>query len=158
MLRIVAWTNAPRLAALDIWQPDWAGVMPLEPVSWYGVARPVALSGFAGTIMSQLTLTAVVVAAAEPLADALAEALALAPSAAWLMVEFPPPETAMKTPMPTPSATGMASGTAMRAIRLWPVRRRHADLRPAIIRFHLHVCFLLLSDRLGRPACGRDLV
>jgi hypothetical protein len=108
--------------------------MPSDPVSWYGVARPLALSGFAGTMMSQLTLTAaVVVAAAEPLADALAEALALTPRAAWLMIEFPPPETAMKTPIAAPSATGMASGTATRAMRFRPVRRRHADLRPVIM-------------------------
>jgi hypothetical protein len=43
-------------------QPDCAGVIPFGPVSWYGVARPCADSGFAGTMMSQLTLAAVVVA------------------------------------------------------------------------------------------------
>jgi len=43
-------------------QPDCAGVIPFGPVSWYGVARPFADSGFAGTMMSQLTLAAVVVA------------------------------------------------------------------------------------------------
>ena len=82
------------------------------------------MSGFAGTMMSQLTLAAAAVVAVELLADgaALAEELALAPtpSAVWLMVEFPPPETAMKTPIVTPSATGMASGTAMRAMRFGP--------------------------------------
>ena len=61
-MRIVAWTNAPRLAALAMVQPDCAGVIPSGPVSWYGVARPRADSGFAGTMMSQLTLAAVVVA------------------------------------------------------------------------------------------------
>src|ERR1700722_12636893 len=43
-------------------QPDCAGVIPPGPVSWYGVASPCADSGFAGTMMSQLTLAAVVVA------------------------------------------------------------------------------------------------
>jgi hypothetical protein len=43
-------------------QPDCAGVIPPGPVSWYAVARPLADSGFAGTMMSQLTLAAVVVA------------------------------------------------------------------------------------------------
>jgi hypothetical protein len=43
-------------------QPDCAGVIPPGPVSWYGVARPCAESGSAGTMMSQLTLAAVVVA------------------------------------------------------------------------------------------------
>jgi hypothetical protein len=65
--RIVAWTSAPRLTALVVVQPDAAGDVPSWPVSWYGVARPRALSGFAGTMMSQLTLAAG--------GDALAEAL-----------------------------------------------------------------------------------
>jgi hypothetical protein len=41
-------------------QPDCAAVIPFGPVSWYGVASPWADSGFAGTMMSQLTLAAVV--------------------------------------------------------------------------------------------------
>jgi hypothetical protein len=41
-------------------QPDCAGVIPFGPVSWYGVASPCADNGFAGTMMSQLTLAAVV--------------------------------------------------------------------------------------------------
>jgi hypothetical protein len=60
------------------------------------------------------------VTAAEPVADGdgLAEelALALAPRAAWSMVECPPPETAMRIPRVRPSVTGMASGTAMRTM------------------------------------------
>ena len=91
--RMVAWTNAPRLAALVIVQPDAAGEVPSGPVSWYGVARPLALSGFAGTMMSQLTLAAaaaaaaaaaVVVGAADAAAtapEALADGLAEAPRA-----------------------------------------------------------------------------
>ena len=43
--RMVAWTNAPRARELIIWQPDAAGVVPAAPVSWYGVARPLAVSG-----------------------------------------------------------------------------------------------------------------
>ena len=38
--------------------PDAAGVIPLAPVSCHGVASPAALSGFAGTMMSQLTFAA----------------------------------------------------------------------------------------------------
>src|ERR1700684_2052205 len=53
--RMVAWTNAPRLAALVMVQPDASGVIPSGPVSWYAVARPFAVSGWAGTMMSQLT-------------------------------------------------------------------------------------------------------
>ena len=71
-------------------QPDAAGVVPPGPVSWYGVARPCALSGFAGTMMSQLTLAvaaaaagAVAVAAPDgaAIAEALADGLAEAPRA-----------------------------------------------------------------------------
>ena len=46
---MVAWTNAPRLSELIIWQPVAAGDPPAGPVSWYGVARPLAVSGWAGT-------------------------------------------------------------------------------------------------------------
>jgi hypothetical protein len=56
-------------------QPDCAGVIPPGPVSWYGVARPFADSGFAGTMMSQLTLAAVVVTVLVDVALALAVAL-----------------------------------------------------------------------------------
>jgi hypothetical protein len=54
-------------------QPDCAGVIPPGPVSWYGVDRPFADSGFAGTMMSQLTLAAAVVAVC------VADGVALAP-------------------------------------------------------------------------------
>src|SRR5580658_10492156 len=57
--RMVAWTNAPRLSELTIWQPVAAGDPPAAPVSWYGVARPFAVSGWAGTMMSQVSSTAV---------------------------------------------------------------------------------------------------
>src|ERR1700733_2645489 len=57
--RMVAWTNAPRLSELVIWQPVAAGDPPAGPVSWYGVARPLAVSGWAGTMMSQVSSTAV---------------------------------------------------------------------------------------------------
>jgi hypothetical protein len=52
---MVAWTYAPRLTALAMVQPDAAGDIPSWPVSWYGVARPRALSGLAGTMISQFT-------------------------------------------------------------------------------------------------------
>jgi hypothetical protein len=56
--RIVACTKAPRFAELAVVQPDAAGDIPAGPVSCHGVARPAALSGSAGTMMSQLTLAA----------------------------------------------------------------------------------------------------
>lgn len=60
----MACTKAPRAPAFVIVQPDWAGVMPLGPVSWYGVARPCALSGLAWTMMLQFTFAAAAVAVA----------------------------------------------------------------------------------------------
>jgi hypothetical protein len=81
-------------------QPESAGDAPFGPVSWYGVARPCALSGSAGTMMSQSVLSAAACAgAADPDADghgaaaaeadagalaAAAGALAAAAGAAWL--------------------------------------------------------------------------
>jgi hypothetical protein len=56
--RIVACTNAPRLAKLAMVQPDAPGDIPSGPVSWYGVASPWALSGLGGTTMSHDTLAA----------------------------------------------------------------------------------------------------
>src|SRR6266566_2466948 len=140
---MVAWTNAPRLAELVIVQPEAAGVVPFAPVSWYGVARPCALSGFAGTMMSQFMLAAaagaagaVAVAAADgaAIAEALPEGLAEAPRADWSMCVVLPPETARMIPRVRPNAIGMARGTAIRAARLLPPRRRHADLCPLSIQ------------------------
>jgi hypothetical protein len=62
--RIVACTNAPRLPTLAMVQPEAAGDIPSGPVSWYGVARPRALSGLGGTMMSHDTLAAAVAALA----------------------------------------------------------------------------------------------
>src|SRR6266581_4906663 len=88
---MVAWTNAPSAAALAMLQPESAGDVPFGPVSWYGVARPCALSGSAGTMMSQSVLSAAACAgAADPDADghgaaaAEADAAALAPAAGAL--------------------------------------------------------------------------
>ncbi len=153
---MVAWTNAPRLTALVIVQPDAAGVVPPGPVSCHGVARPCALSGFAGTMMSQFTLAAAAACAGAAGVDALGEALeqgaaadaeaaaagadataaGLAdaatqlPSADWLIVVLLLPETAMMIPSVRPNAIGMARGTAMRAARLLRPRRRHPDRCP----------------------------
>src|SRR6202044_2636615 len=116
---MVACTKAPRLTALVISHPDCAGVWPSVPVSWYGVARPRALSGFAGTMMSQLTLAdAVVVPVADPdgAADgeALADALAEAPSAASpRLVTAERPAIATTTPITSPNTTGIAMMTAI---------------------------------------------
>src|SRR5271165_6786668 len=207
---MVAWTNAPRLTALVIMQPDAAGDVPSGPVSWYGVARPRALSGFAATMMSQLTLAAaagadalaealgqgdagsdagaeadagsvadagavadagsvadagavadagsvadagaVAGSVAEAVAGSVAEAVAVAgamvetsaaglaagasqePSADWLITENPCPETAKMIPRVRPNAIGMARGTAIRAARLLPPRRRHTDRCPLCIQ------------------------
>src|SRR5262249_12913674 len=57
--RIVACTNAPRLSVLAIVHPERAGGSPCGPVSRYGVARPRALSGWAGTMMRQDTFPGV---------------------------------------------------------------------------------------------------
>jgi hypothetical protein len=57
-------------------QPDAAGVIPFGPVSWYGVARPCADSGFAGTMMSQLTLAAAAAAVAVLVADVVGHGVA----------------------------------------------------------------------------------
>ena len=88
------------------------------------------MSGFAGTMMSQLTLSAAVTGAVtgavavaaglgEPLPEALGEGDAVAPAAAcWIVVCCVPPERASMTPSVRPSAIGMASGIARRAARL----------------------------------------
>src|SRR5258707_14704470 len=90
---MVAWTNAPRLAPLAMVQPESAGDVPFGPVRWYGVARPCALGGSAGTMMSQSVLSAAACAGApDPDADgqgaaaaeADAGALAAPAGAAWL--------------------------------------------------------------------------
>jgi hypothetical protein len=66
------------LPAFAILQPDACGDAPFVPVSWYGVDSPFALSGFAGTTMSQLSLAAaggLPEAPGHGLVDALGEAL-----------------------------------------------------------------------------------
>ena len=91
------------------------------PVSWYGVARPRALSGFAGTMMSQLTFAAVVVAVPEPdgAVDGAADGEALAdaptPSAALpRSVTVERPATMITAPITRPNTTGIAIVTAIR--------------------------------------------
>ena len=76
--RIVACTKAPRFAELAVVQPDAAGVIPAGPVSWYGVARPAAVSGSAGTIMSQLTFAAATGAVAVALGVTVGQGVATA--------------------------------------------------------------------------------
>jgi hypothetical protein len=133
-------------------QPEPAGDVPFGPVSWYGVARPCALSGLAGTTMSQSVLSAAAAgadAAAEPDADGqgageaeadagaltfAAEALAAA-GAAWLplTVGAALPLAAAEAQPRADCSIGIARGTAMRAARLFR-RRRHADLCPLSIQ------------------------
>src|SRR5580700_8355437 len=94
-------------------QPDCAAVIPPGPVSWYGVASPFADSGFAGTMMSQLTLAAAVVAGvvadgvavAPPLAAAVGDAV---PEAAAVGDAVPPPPC---LPWPWPAALAGLAGT-----------------------------------------------
>ena len=104
--RMVAWTNAPRLTELIIWQPESAGEVPAGPVSRYGVASPFAVSGCAGTMMSQSVL------AAEDETPCEVEA------AAWWTLAGPPLEAATKIPTPRLSVTAVVTGTAIRAARL----------------------------------------
>src|ERR1700760_2827975 len=124
-------------------QPDCWAVIPFGPVSWYGVDRPVAVSGVAGTTMLQLTWAAAAgaLAIADGLAPAVATAgaladadgLALAAAADCLIVVAEgPPVNASTTPRTRPSAIGMASGTAIRAARL--CGRRHTGLCPVRIQ------------------------
>jgi hypothetical protein len=82
------------------------------------VARPAALSGFAGTMSSQFVLACAPAAAWVPVADGDGDALAdaLAPSADSLIVATGwPPDTASVIPSASPSAMGTASGTMIRA-------------------------------------------
>jgi hypothetical protein len=69
-----------------------ANFLPVEVgLGYVGEASPLALSGFAGTMMSQLTLVVVVVVVAVDVgsadadgdAEALGDALAAAPRADW---------------------------------------------------------------------------
>jgi hypothetical protein len=107
-------------------QPDCAGVIPPGPVSWYGVARPCADSGFAGTMMSQLTLAAVVVAVpvvvvalGHGVADAVLVGVAVVvavpavvgvavPEAAAVGVAAPVPAV-VGVPAPVPAVVGVAA-------------------------------------------------
>ena len=74
------------------------------------MASPFAVSGCAGTMMSQSVLTAEEVTPCEEEA-----------AAAWTLAG-PPPEAATKTPTPRLSATAAVTGTAMRAVRLFRPR------------------------------------
>jgi hypothetical protein len=86
--------------------------------------------------------------------DPLADGLAAAPSADWLMSVLCDPETAITAPRVTPNATGMAIGIAIRAARLRPARRRHADRCPVRIKSTSIYAVGLLKDYVipGRQA------
>jgi hypothetical protein len=66
-------------------------------------------------------------AVGETLPDGLAKA---ATAADWLIVVVLPPVIARIIPRVNPKAIGMARGTAIRAARLFLLRRRHADRCP----------------------------
>jgi len=70
---------------LAIVQPEAAGVVPPGPVSRYGVASPAALSGCAGTTISQLVFAGGIVAA---VADGHGVVLAVAVGAGALLELF----------------------------------------------------------------------
>src|SRR5581483_4351552 len=152
--RIVASTNAPSVAPLT------ASSQPSP--SWYGVARPLAESGLAGTASVQFIDAAASAAVwfglmALPAASCALFGFARSPPppredwpprkpppklprpnaplcppstplnpvlAAWLIVVWFPPVTAMTIPRVSPNAIGMARGTAMRAARDFLLRRR----------------------------------
>src|SRR5579859_418417 len=109
-------------------QPEAAGSWPPGPVSWYGVARPAAVSGRAGTMSSQSMFCAAAPSCAA-LGLALGVALAAAGAAASLVVL--PPDSATIRPRVRPSAIGTATGTITRArararARVGVGRRRRA--------------------------------
>jgi hypothetical protein len=89
-------------------------------------------------MMAQLGLFDDTAATAGPVAvpdgEALADGLAEFPTAVWAMCVVLPPETARMIPRVRPNAIGMARGTAIRAARLLPPRRRHADRCPLSIQ------------------------
>ena len=121
------------------------------------MARPLALSGFAGTMMSQLTFAAAAVAAGVVLLAA--EGLADAPSAAGSIVVELVPRTTMTIAISSPSATGMARMAAIRVPRFQFARRRRADLRPVTIQFTSIVRFeSSRAETLERAAGGEARV
>jgi len=72
-------------------------------VSWYGVARLRALSGFAGTMMSQFTFATAATAADVALADGLPEGAPLGQGDAGAEAEGPAAAAAL------PDAAGLAA-------------------------------------------------
>src|SRR6266567_4341894 len=98
------WTNAVCMALASLHGPS-AGFV---AVSWYGVASPCAVSGFAGTMIVQLAFGAAFASAAT-----LADSHRLAPT---------PP--AMMTATLTPAATTAGSGMPQKGSRPAPRRRR----------------------------------
>ncbi len=135
--RIVAWTNAPRLPKLAMVQPDACGVIPFGPVSWYGVARPCADSGFAGTTMSQDTLAAAAAAGAVAVGAAVAAAVpvavgqmvgvadAVAPAVGAVGPPWSPRQSRSPRPWPgrsRPARPRSRSAWAPRSRRWWPAR------------------------------------
>jgi hypothetical protein len=87
-----------------------------------------------GTAAAAAAAVAVGVADAAAAAEALPDGLADAPRADWAICVVLPPEIARMIPRVRPNATGMARGTARRAARLLPPRRRHADRCPLSIQ------------------------
>jgi hypothetical protein len=110
-------------------EPAEAGALPLATgagaLALAAGAAPLALA--AGAAWLPLA------AGAAPLALAAAETQE--PNAdCWIVVVLPP-EIARMIPRVRPSAIGMARGTAIRAARLLPPRRRHADRCPLSIQY-----------------------
>src|SRR5882757_927047 len=103
---MVACANAPRLAKLAMVHPDACGDIPLGPVSWYGVARPCAVSGLAGTTSTQLTLAAAAAGAA--VADAVAVAVAVAAGLAGALAVAAGAGVAVAAPAPCAESCRLA--------------------------------------------------
>jgi hypothetical protein len=110
-------------------EPAEAGALPLA-----AGAGALPLAAGAGALPLAAGAGALPLAAgAAPLALAAAEAQE--PKAdCWIVVVLLP-ETARTIPRVRPSAIGMARGTAIRAARLLPPRRRHADRCPLSIQY-----------------------
>src|SRR5689334_12741922 len=117
---MVARTSPARASGALGVHPEAAADVPDGPVSWYGVARPRALSGLAGTMMPQLAgadETAPADACGWTETAGACDGLGEAPRDDWsILVPFPP-ERARTMPRVRPSAIGTPSGAAIRAAR-----------------------------------------
>src|SRR5512146_714768 len=116
---MVARTSPARAAGALTVHPEAAADVPDGPVSWYGVARPRALSGSAGTMMPQRAEAGDAASGDADRAETAGafDGLGEAPRDDWSMCVPLPPESARTMPRVRPSAIGTPSGAAIRAAR-----------------------------------------